>query len=224
MSFASTLSPQDLIQFFMDDCNQRLQNELRQKINESTPPLSRVDRLHTAFRLRLEMVADYVRTGRWHEGMALGASSPEAAWETTEQLKSLVSVVVQEPITTCHDQQQEEPLSDLAKLSLGAVYVAAECHMLAADASSTDDHETTWEFLRTNLEYWETLQQQQGSIAPASLGDAAFLATTLATAFGNGFLSVSNLSPPSTDRLPTPQKLWQDTVNILRPTPPTREE
>ena len=212
LSYATTLQATDLVQYFMETCNQELRGKLRAQrqsdatatATSTTAPRSMVERLHDAMRLRLEMAATYIAMGRWHQGMALGISQPEAALVTTEQLKELITVIAQETCTD--DDGDSQQLSDLAQLSLGAVYVATECHMLS---DTSVDYQDTWDFLRQTLQQWESLQQPKNfSTVPA---DAAFLASTLATAFGHGILSVSNLAPPTS--LPTPDQLWRGAMN-----------
>jgi len=231
LSYATTLQATDLVQCFMETCNRELRERLRRErhnkqsddtidtASTTTTPRSssRVERLHHAMRLRLEMVATYIAMGRWHQGMALGISQPEAALTTSEQLKDLVSVIVQETDDDDDDDNNSQPpLSDLAQLGLGAVYVATECHMLA-DAST--EYQDTWDFLRQTLQRWESLHQQNHTSMLSSSNfpsDAAFLASTLATAFGHGILSISNVTPPTAATvLSTPNQIWNTAMNTV---------
>eukprot|EP00977_Amphora_coffeiformis_P006807 scaffold1488_cov141-Amphora_coffeaeformis.AAC.16 len=227
LSYATTLQATDLVQCFMETCNQKLREQLRQERQEqsdddttTTTTLhssSRVERFHHAMRLRLEMVANYIAMGRWHQGMALGISQPEAALTTSEQLKDIITVIVQETATTDddNDQNSQPPLSDLAQLSLGAVYVATECHMLS---DTSVDYQDTWDFLRQTLQQWDSLLQRQQSnslLSSSCPADAAFLASTLATAFGHGLMSVSNVTLPTAAGLPTPDQMWHGAMSTI---------
>jgi ubiquinone biosynthesis protein COQ9 len=194
-----------LVAFFMEDCNQRLRNELRakQQDDENSVTLSRVDRLQEGLQLRLEYLTDWIQAGRWSQGMALGLGDPDAALVTSEQLKDLISIVVEETAITGE-------LSDLAQVGLGAVYVATECHLLT---DTSENYKDTWTFLRDSLEHWERLQQRTskgGTFSPSSssASDAAFLASNVALALGNGLVSVVNLP-----NLPSPDQVWQTLVS-----------
>ena len=101
-------------------------------------------------------------------------------------------------------------LSDLAQVGLGAVYVATECHLLT---DTSENYKDTWAFLRDSLEHWERLQQRTstgGTFSPSSssASDAAFLASNVALALGNGLVSVVNLP-----NLPSPDEVWQTLVS-----------
>lgn len=224
LSYATTLTPKDLVQFFMEDCNRRLRETLREQYsskkdnttpNDAATTPTRLDRIHAALQIRLQYVADYIAMGRWHQGMALGLSDPEAALATSEQLKDLIATVVRETDAGAnHDDDDEPPLSDTAQLALGAVYVAAECHMLQ---DKSPEYAQTWEFLRHNLQHWQALllRAPDGlSSLPiplpssSSMNDAAFLANTLATAFGNGIWSVSG-GKAAIPMPPTPDQVWK---------------
>jgi rpsU-divergently transcribed protein len=205
LSYATILTATDMVAFFMEDCNQRLRNELRakQQDDENSVPLSRVDRLQEGLQLRLEYLTGWIQAGRWSQGMALGLGDPDAALVTSEQLKDLISIVVEETAITGE-------LSDLAQVGLGAVYVATECHLLT---DTSENYKDTWAFLRDSLEHWERLQQRTstgGTFSPSSssASDAAFLASNVALALGNGLVSVVNLP-----NLPSPDEVWQTLVS-----------
>lgn len=218
LSYATTLQATDLVQYFMDTCNQELRKKLREEqqidADTSTNSLPLVERLHHAIRLRLEMVASYIAMGRWHQGMALGISQPQAALVTSEQLKELIALIVQETVcTSVTKDSQQQPLSELAQLSLGAVYVATECHMLS---DTSPDYQETWDFLRQTLRQWDSLREQK-HLSASIPADAAFLASTLATAFGHGILSVSQLTVPSQmSSIPTPDQMWRSAMNTVQ--------
>lgn len=233
LSYATTLTATDLVHYFMQDCNDRLRSLLREEQTEShkQQQTSRTDRLHHALRTRLNMVVEYVAVGRWHEGMALGATHPQTAWETSEHLKEMIEIVVQyeqEAASLSQEAPQlgndsttgsTENTSEWAQFTLGAVYVATECHLLS---DTSDGYQQTWHFLRQQLQQWEVLHhhQQHGQtqfpthLGPVSLNDAAFLASTVATAIGNGIISVSSVSPPSKNSiLPSLDQISQSLYN-----------
>jgi hypothetical protein len=231
LSYATTLTETDLVHGFMEIANERLRNDLRSKVltmqqqqqqqqseDERSPnnedqntflswsTMSRLDRIAYAIQTRLLMVQPYLVAGRWHEGMALGAQYPHVAWETSQQLKDLVHIIVQETASSNSssiDNDQIEslssssssfPLSELAEFSLGAVYVATECHMLT---DTSENYQETWTFLRQQLHHWDHLRQH-GPLTASSVNDVSFLASTVLTAFGHGVMSVSNIkTPPS---------------------------
>ena len=219
LSYATTLTAHDLVQYFMDQANENLRIELQQQNATSSATLttlgdnrndgnattssstttdsnnnnndkyhrgSRTERIHHAMQFRLQQVAPYIRMGRWHEGMALGVSQPEAALVTSEQIKEIVTTIVQ------HAADPSEPRpSEFAQWALGAVYVATECHMLS---DTSEDYIDTWAFLTRQLQQWESTAVR-GNFVPTD--DTAFLVSTLATAVGHGLMSVSQFPPPS---------------------------
>ena len=203
LSYATTLTETDLIQFFMDDCNRQFQQALMQQQQQQLQyenNKSLVDSLHAALQMRLAMVAPYIRMGWWAQGMAAGMASPAAAWTTTEQLQDLVAIC-------CKAVVADTLLSEVAQFGLGAVYVATECHMLTDESPDFAD---SWDFLRQQLQQWEALQSSQGN--NISLQSAAFLATHVVTALGHGVASVSGFSNLPT---PTPNQLWQTAMNTV---------
>lgn len=180
-------APYDLIAFCMDDWNDRLRRTLMERANtdERWNSLSLVDRLHFAFQTRLEFQKELIQANRWHEAIAVGAR-PENVYTTSEKLQEMVE-------TVCSSSCEEDALGQLEKFSLGAIYVAAEMHMVSKES---DSEEETWDFLHQQLVHWDMLRNTASPLAalPASAATVAYVSLTLAGSLTSGLASL--LLPP----------------------------
>ena len=221
IAVAGLITVQDLIFYCMQDWNERLQQELhssddwkqqqqQQQLEDKTDsvlssiPLSpRTHRIAQAFQIRLQYEQDLLPV--WHQAMALGAR-PDQVWKTQEQLKEMVDIVVaatttatttttaNTTTTTIDNNRDNVPLSIPARLSLGAVYVATELHMLSDSSPNWQD---TWVFLRQQLQHWEHMYGDNSSSSVRTLEDAAWVTSTVATAMASGVASLLMPSLPS---------------------------
>ena len=183
LSMAGLVTPNDLIRFAMDQFHARLEHDLMSldddAASSSTTP---VDRIQQAIQLRLGYQRDYMESQTWHSAMALGAS-PDNVLQTQQQLQSLMEFIVQHAYDS--QQQQQQPISELAKLTLGGVYVATELHMLT---DKSVDYVDSWAFLKQRLGEWE---QATGLLSPSGpLSDTLYVTSAVATAFASGAASI----------------------------------
>jgi len=194
--------PLGLISFFMEECNNQLEEKLQafclrgNKIDGAGP--NRADVLEYAIRTRLGMVSDYINSKRWHEGMALGAMYPSNAVTTASQLEDLMDVIAigmakVDATSTSHRQSNDSspPLGQVERVAIGAVYVATELHMLT---DTSEGFEDTWSFLKERvgeLELMATKRSSSGLMSP----EMAVAASAVASSMGGAVLS---LFAPST--------------------------
>lgn len=144
-----------------------------------------------AIRTRLEMVRPYIRSQRWAEGMALGAS-PFQVQETTQHLKDIVSII-EENVKRRFGHSTSMSLLDRG--GLGTVYVATELHMLA---DSSPEYHDTWTFLKERMVDWEQMRTSEvaasTSTISAPLGvptsDRLVAAQAVALSLGGAVLSL----------------------------------
>ncbi|KAL3943004.1 MAG: hypothetical protein SGBAC_002911 [Bacillariaceae sp.] len=125
VSMTGLWTPTELVNWLMDDWNAQLQEKQR---NDSQR-MSVLD----AIQWRLEQVIPLVQASRWHEGMALGLSTPLT---TRSQLHEFVDLAAPIGATTAY------------KTGLGSIFLSTELFMLS-DAS--EDYADTWEFLKKRL-------------------------------------------------------------------------
>eukprot|EP00526_Cylindrotheca_closterium_P015792 CAMPEP_0113625150 /NCGR_PEP_ID=MMETSP0017_2-20120614/12988_1 /TAXON_ID=2856 /ORGANISM="Cylindrotheca closterium" /LENGTH=269 /DNA_ID=CAMNT_0000535249 /DNA_START=50 /DNA_END=856 /DNA_ORIENTATION=+ /assembly_acc=CAM_ASM_000147 len=125
VSMTGLWTPTELVNWLMDDWNSQLQ----EKQSNESQRMSAFD----AIQWRLEQVIPLVKASRWHEGMALGLSTPLT---TRSQLHEFVELAAPNGATTVY------------KTGLGSIFLSTELFMLT---DSTEDYEATWEFLRNRL-------------------------------------------------------------------------
>ena len=185
MASAGLVTVPDLIAYSMDQWNEKLRLDLRERTWELADSTS--NRIVWALRQRLSYVQEFVKAGRWHEGMAVGAH-PDSLLQTQGQLATMIDIVLQETLRT--------ELSVLERLSLGAVYVAVELHMLA---DKSPDFVDTWMFLQQRVEDWEKLRTCTGSLpfldVPKLMqshtpSDLMFTASAVGSALASGAMSI----------------------------------
>lgn len=187
--------PLCLISFFMEECNNQLRDKLRVfcGAKDGICP-THAEVLEFAIRARLGMVEQYVKTKRWHEGMALGAMYPTNAVTTASQLKDLMEIIANgmamvddnTPTNNFGSNHSSHSLGKLDQVAIGAVYVATELHMLADTSNQFED---TWSFLKDRvreLEYMATKRTSSGLISP----DMAVAASAVASSMGGAVLSL----------------------------------
>ena len=218
MAVAGLITVPDLMAYTMEQWNEQLRQDLRKQQTKgaweqssssdasttstsSSTTSNSTDKIVWALQRRLSYEQDLIRAGRWHEGMAVGAH-PDSLMQTQGQLASLIDIVLLE---TCGPSEQ---FSIVERLSLGAVYVAVELHMLS---DKSVDYTDTWAFLEQRVRDWEMLRKSTGSVMPAlpnvshlmqshSPSDLAFTASAVGSALASGAMSIlfSNSNNPTT--------------------------
>mmetsp|Transcript_2052 Transcript_2052/g.5907 ORF Transcript_2052/g.5907 Transcript_2052/m.5907 type:complete len:342 (-) Transcript_2052:641-1666(-) len=181
-----TGGPSELVAFFMDHCNRRLEQELKERFipswEEQRTPIP--ERIHQAIWCRLEMVSPYIRSGRWQDGMALGAMPPNNALTTAGQLSHLVDTITSAVGLPC--------VGVVEKATIGGVYATTELHMLADDSPA---FEQTAVFLGHRVREMETMAgaaSSMGSGGPGILSpEMAVAATSVATSLGGALVSLA---------------------------------
>ena len=176
-SMIGLVTPESLVSFFMDECNNKLSNEIRssllplwngpeqhfgdqaddkmsdmgqeplqkKQINPSnTSSITSVSlRIESCIRKRLEYVIPYVRSNRWAEGMAIGATKVPTT--TTKQLNNLISTISRSVIIGT----EHKPLTSVEQIAIAGIYVATELHLLSDDSPN---YANTWKFLHERCE------------------------------------------------------------------------
>ncbi|GAX17204.1 hypothetical protein FisN_10Lh052 [Fistulifera solaris] len=182
-------APYDLIAFCMDEWNDQLRQILLERVNnyaEEWGTLSLVDRLHFAFSTRLKLQHEFLKANRWHEAMAVGAR-PEYVVTTSEKLQTMVETVC----SLCQENTKAS-LNALEQFSLGAIYVAAELHLVSSNDTMTRfEDDETWAFLRQQLIQWDRLRNTTTLTAlPESAATVAYVSSTLVSSLTSGLASL----------------------------------
>jgi len=224
MSVVGMITVDDLIGFCMNEMNRQLAKDLMEKQQQqhaqtSSPSSSQKNISHYAelnaargggggatleegMRTRLEYLVPYLKSGRWHEGMALGVRGPTNALKTRKQLQELVDILVQHTAAAGSDAAQ---LSTPERMALGAVYVTTELHMLTDTSPGYHD---TWAFLSSRMEDWRRLGNGSfvggspshntaattgigGGLLPSNASDALFVTSSVASSLVGGALSLA---------------------------------
>jgi rpsU-divergently transcribed protein len=137
LSVAAMLSPNDMIQFCLEDWYHRL--EQRQDFHTMT--------LSDALQLRLSYVLEDNLIHSWHTAMALGAH-PSNALDIQATLRRTMDLIVR---NCCSNGLH---VSDVHKLALlYGVFVPAELHLLSD--RSLGHEQRTWEFLHGRVQAWQ---------------------------------------------------------------------
>jgi rpsU-divergently transcribed protein len=183
LATAGLLTVGELVAKAMDYWNAALRDELQQQRRQGVVPWSDTDQIAYAFQYRLERIQDLVRSNRWHEGMAVGAQ-PGQVSQTKDQIAAIVEITVQQCSTT---------FSTAERLGLGAVYIAAELHMLSDPSEGFRD---TWVFLRQLVDEWDHLRQYSSLVGlPLVSSDALWTASQVGSAVFRGIYTI--LSRPT---------------------------
>lgn len=183
LSMMGMVTPNSLITHFMDTCQEQFQKTLDTSLTpmwkeESNPDLSA--RLEKALRARLEYVVPYVKSNRWHEGMALGATKNTTI--TASQLESMIQSIADSILVgTDH-----APLGIAERTAIGALYISTELHLLADDSL---DYEATWAFLKSRIAEMHLLANSANWTSVVS-GDTAIAATAVATSLCGAVVSL----------------------------------
>eukprot|EP00593_Proboscia_inermis_P011955 CAMPEP_0171299158 /NCGR_PEP_ID=MMETSP0816-20121228/7948_1 /TAXON_ID=420281 /ORGANISM="Proboscia inermis, Strain CCAP1064/1" /LENGTH=333 /DNA_ID=CAMNT_0011774713 /DNA_START=156 /DNA_END=1158 /DNA_ORIENTATION=+ len=172
----------ELVSFFMDKCNDELKQNLQTKAKDwDSKGFSVADRIRESIWMRLELISPFVRNKRWHEAMAIGAIPPYNSVATAYQLEQMVSVIAE---NGCQIN-----MGRIEKLAIGAVYIAAELHMLSDDS---ENFSATREFLNSRVCELELIADN-GAGAVLS-GDSVIAASAVVTSLGGAIFSIAEPS------------------------------
>lgn len=164
ISMSGLLTPSELVHWLMDDFNRQLRDD---------PEKSKWS-VFEKIKWRLEQVVPLAQSGKWHQGMALGLTTPVT---TRSQLHEFIELVA------------PQGSSMMYQTTLGGIFVASELHLLT-DSSPTC--EQTWKFLESRLD-----ELEQGQFVNLS-GDGASLPLAATSAVASSlFEGLSSLILPS---------------------------
>lgn len=170
----------DLINFFMDDCNKKLAKEFETlRTNDDFRKMTHSQVIEWGIRKRLEMNTPYVRSQRWHEGMAVGAM-PANALETATYLETMVKVIEENMMFS-----SSKSVGPLERGAICAVYIATELHLLSDNSGSYMD---TWKFLNQRVRELEMVAESNFSGMPSS--DTFVAGTAIASSLAGGVVSL----------------------------------
>ncbi len=169
----------ELIHYFMIDCNERLRREISSDENQKKLSLlTHAQVIEWMVRTRLEMNIPFVKTNRWHEGMALGAL-PMNALETAGHLEKLVTIIEEAMSMSSSSSSSHQSLGQLERGALGAVYVSTELHLLQ---DTSVGYEQTWRFLNDRCQDLERAATSQLTSGYGSIAAGTAVASSLAGA------------------------------------------
>lgn len=205
-----------LIEYYMNDTNQRLRRQLFESTShEPVPTLaSKKERLFYAIQTRLRMNESYLKSKRWSEGMALGMINPRNALVTSHQLDEMLEIIYKFSSDEVFSKATDESISYhpypislgnqdsssvhrmLDKGSIVFLYVVTELFMLTDESEGYKD---TWTFLTNKIDQLFSIQNtlpsplsifshlQAGSLMRPEVATAA---TAVASSFGGAIFSL----------------------------------
>jgi ubiquinone biosynthesis protein COQ9 len=189
ISVVGMISLDDLIAYCMDEWNVRLKQDLEQE-KQQQQHNAKGDALETGIKTRLQYLLPYLQSRTWHEGMALGIRGPSNAFQTQQQLKEMIEIIV------VASSASTEELGLPQKMALGAVYVATELHLLT---DTSPDYQDTWTFLSHRMDDWRRLTGSSlvatGTTTTSSsysshASDVLFVTSTVASSLLGGLISL----------------------------------
>ena len=210
LTMIGLVTPTQLVESFMDDCNEQFKQQLQLQLQPHQPLATSTDsstttnhRLASAIQRRLEYILPYKH--HWHQGMALGATN----MKTPEQLKEMVQLVADHVYGPNNSTLFE-------RAAIGAIYVVTELHFLADDSP---DHSKTWDFLRQRVIQGTTTTAAAAAAARGGISSLASPDTIVAaTAVASSLVgAVGSLAHPAM------QGLYSSALPVMMNwiTPPT---
>jgi ubiquinone biosynthesis protein COQ9 len=234
MATAGLITVPNVLAYAMEQWNAQLRRDLEQQQQniEFFAHWSLEQRLQWALWQRLSYVQPMVRAQRWHEALAVsveynvavasGPSLDSLLAATPLQIATAMDII----LTECTSRQSNskrnskrnsgataaqdikldvEAYSLLERVSLGAIYVAAELHMIADTSMDFGDTRT---FVQHRVQEWETLRNQSfGSSSSSSNvfayhspSDMAYTASVVGSALASGIMSLATSSSSHTPR------------------------
>ena len=179
MSLAGLVTVSDLVAYAMDRSNATLREALHAKEwkHENDDDNDVVSNITWALQLRLP----YHHNDHWHQAMALGAQ-PHNILRTQRQLASMIDSIADTILPS---------LTTPERLGLGAVYVAAELHMVAGATNDDNNNvqEATRDFLQQRVAEWDRLRRLQ-LVSSSSSSDVLWTMTQVTSAVLSGAQSL----------------------------------
>lgn len=170
----------EMVHYFMKDCNDRLKDELERKVDIAK--MTHTEVIEWCIRERLSMNIPFVKSKRWHEGMALGAM-PLNALETANHLEEIVKIIEQGMMVSSSSRQS---IGILERGAIGAVYIATELHLLSDESNGFRD---TWNFLDDRAKELESAASSNLSIFPSP--DMIVASSAVATSLAGAVISMA---------------------------------
>jgi ubiquinone biosynthesis protein COQ9 len=193
LSVVGLITVDDLIAFCMDQWNVKLQQDLEQKRQQAEQQYNTVkeandkatihhheDALEAGIKTRLQYIIPYLQSHKWHEGMALGIRGPSNAFQTQQQLKEMIEIIVV-------SAKLPSTLGLTQKMALGAIYVMTELHLLT---DTSPDYSDTWAFLSNRMDDWRRLMTTLSSSNSAVTSDVLFVGSSVASSLLGGLVSL----------------------------------
>jgi ubiquinone biosynthesis protein COQ9 len=232
LSSSSTLplGNADLVAFFMEECNETLKLQLAAAAElepiVSTASMTQDEyynhissRIYNAMHQRLSLVIPFVKSNRWHEGMAIGAL-PQNAIRTIQQLDTMANIVLDYALSSGSKMGGGETYSitrtPAQRTAIVAAYAAAELHLLSDGNDGTfstfggksasslrgekESYRATWTFLEARSAEVARFIVDGGSAMlpnslPSSLPQPAHVitaATSVASSLAGAALSLAS--------------------------------
>ena len=155
--------PIELVEYFSTACNEQLAAELVERAEE-LEALEVHNRLLVAMQTRLRMVAPHIST--WPQALALRAL-PSNLSNTLYDGHELASQLLDACGEDAKAPLMPPPIDPLIKImSIGAIYGAAELHLLTDRSADLND---TWIFLEKEVETLKTMANAKGRLPDLSL-------------------------------------------------------
>ena len=182
MSLAGLVTVSDLVAYAMDRSNATLREALHAKEWKHDDDDDVVSNITWALQLRLPYHHNH---HHWHQAMALGAQ-PHNILRTQRQLASMIDSIADTILPS---------LTTPERLGLGAVYVAAELHMVAGATNDDNNNvqEATRDFLQQRVAEWDRLRRLQlvsSSSSSSSSSDVLWTMTQVTSAVLSGAQSL----------------------------------
>jgi len=226
LSSSSTLplGNADLVAFFMEECNETLKQQLATAA-ESEPKVSTTtmtqdeyynhisSRIYKALQQRLSLVLPYVKSSRWHEGMAIGAL-PQNAIRTIQQLDTMANIVLDYALSSGSKVGGGGNLTTRTpaqRTAIVAAYAAVELHLLSDGKDGTfstiggksatslrgeeERYRATWAFLEARSAEVARFIVDGGGKMPDSLPQPTHVitaATAVASSLAGAALSLAS--------------------------------
>lgn len=154
--------PIELVEHFSASCDAQLANEMRERAAE-LEGLEVHNRLIVAMQTRLRIIAPY--SSSWPQALALRAL-PQNLTRTLHDAHGLAAILMDacgEDVKTPLVPSIIDP--HMKMLSIGAIYGAAELHLLT---DTSPDHADTWVFVDREVEALRTMAVAKGSLPDLS--------------------------------------------------------
>jgi ubiquinone biosynthesis protein COQ9 len=221
LSTIGMITPKHLVEWFMQDCNQRFaraldgvstsaantsefaQSQQQEHLKHEGSQLNvEEDLISNAIQMRLELVIPILPT--WHQAMALGAI--ENPITTAHQVDEIVTLILMQlhgnnnattnntTTTTTADTSWKAvtvSLPTLDRAAITGIYIATELHLLT---DTSENYEDTWIFLRGKVKDWYSNCNSTARQSPSNsnyTSDTIVAAMAVASSLAGGFVSLA---------------------------------